>query len=139
MSMQRRSNNELQVDGWLAATLLDDALRVFATLDAIADGNQGALGELLRVAALGMLDDVARLAPLVGAAPTWPRLPRDPAADETTDEDDSPVVRAVGSLAEYCTRAAAVAALCAGCNDQSAAVFATVAVAAQDRIERLAA
>jgi hypothetical protein len=135
-----RRSQDLGQDHWLAAKLLDEALRVFGVLQAAVYLDDPRLDHELRkrfrVTSLEVLDDVACLASLAGAAPTWPPLPR--AAAPAADRGEPPSWIAVEALGDYTQRLAAVAVVFAHREDEAATAFARLAAAAEARIEVLA-
>ena len=135
-----RRRQDLEQVRWLAAKLLDEALRVFGVLQAAVHLDDPRfdheLRERFRVTSLDVLDDVACLASLAGAAPSWPPLPR--AAAPAPDRGEPPSWIAVEALSDYTQRLAAVALVSADRDDQAAMTFARLAAAAEARIEVLA-
>jgi len=135
--------NEREDDRSLAGWLMDDALCVFGALHAAASDDDplvdDELRDLLRTTASGVLDDVARLAPLAGtgagtgAVPApQPTLPPVPAEGPAT-------VRAVCAMGDYAERLAEVALVFCYRQDEASLVFSELAADAEARMETLAA
>jgi hypothetical protein len=127
-------------DRWLAAKLLDEALRVFGALQAAVYLDDPRLDhelrERFRETALGVLDDVACLAALAVAAPPWPTAPH--ADGSRAHGDEPPSWIAVEALGDYTQRLVAVAMVFADRDDEAASAFARLAATAEVRIEVLA-
>lgn len=139
--MKGKHDDSVQLDGWLATRLLDEALRVFGILLSSAHVQESEfddelLGQL-RLAAFDLLDDVARLSPLVAAAPVW-LVPRD--EQPPVEQDEAPLAcRAVEALANYTQGLATLAIIYGYRGGPSATIFTQLAASAEARIERLGA
>jgi hypothetical protein len=138
MGWWTRRNDRDENDRSLAGWLLDDALCVFGALHAAAADDprvDGELRELLRTTAFGVLDDVTRLASLVGGRtvpqpqPTMPTVPTDGAS----------AVRAVQALSDYAERLAEIALVSCYRQDDASMVFSELAADAGARMETLVA
>ena len=128
-----------QFDGWMAHTQLDEALRVFAALESasLVERLGDEFRSMLRAAALDLLDDVARLAPFVTAAPSWPEVPRKPPLVLPPLDDSDLVEGAVVSLGLYAKRLAVSTALLSRRKSAAADTFARLAHAAAARVNVL--
>ena len=140
MGWWTRRNDGGEDDRSLAGWLLDDALCVFGALHAAAasEGDpevDDELRELLRTTAFAVLDDVTRLAPLVGAG----AVPEPPPMIPTVPADGPPSVLAVRALSDYADRLTAVALVSCYRQDEASLVFSELAADAEARMEILAA
>jgi hypothetical protein len=135
---RRKRHQGIPLDGWLATSVIDEALRVFGALmtSAIVDGSEiddEVLG--LETVALELLDDVSRLAPLAASAYSCPS-PRE--ASERAAGDDTPLpCRAIEALVAYTQRLAGIALVLGNRSHESAPLFAERAAVAEARIARL--
>jgi hypothetical protein len=136
---RRKRNQATPLDGWLATSVIDEALRVFGALMAAAFEEDGEIDDeivgRLEMTALDLLDDVSWLAPLAGPSDSCP-LPWE--ASEREADDDTPLpCQAIESLVAYAQRVAGIATVLGNRNHEAAALFAERAAAAEARIERL--
>jgi len=135
----RKRKQGAPLDGWLATSMIDEALRVFGALmtSVLVNGSEtdDAPVGLLRTTALELLDDVSWLAPLApsSSACPWPQE----SSEREAGDDGPPLYQAIEALVAYTRRLTGIALVLGNRNHEAAPLFAERAAVAEARIARL--